>query len=166
MAVLVFVLFWVSVAIGLVVLGLRSGRRGQPGGVQMRRGGRWYWYASFALILLGFGGGIPIASSIGRENDSKSNPEVNIRELTAAEQHGRELFHQFCSACHTLAAAKAVAQVGPNLDTLRPTRELVLDAIKNGRARGNGAMARDLVIGEDAEDVAAFVAAAVGKKNQ
>ena len=61
--------------------------------------------------------------------------------------------------CHTLEAANAVAQVGPNLDTLRPTKALVLDAIENGRARGNGAMARNLVIGEDAEDVAEFVAA-------
>jgi mono/diheme cytochrome c family protein len=166
MAVLVFVLFWVTVAIGLVVLGLRSGRRGKPTGVQMRRGGRAYWYVSFAIILLGFGGGIPIASSLGRESDSKSDPQADISELTASEQHGRELFHQFCSLCHTLKAANAVAQVGPNLDNLRPTKALVLDALKNGRARGNGAMARNLVVGQDAQDVANFVSTAVGKKNQ
>ena len=166
MAVLIFVLFWISVAIGLVVLGLRSGRRGQPGGVQMRRGGRWYWYVSFAIILLGFGGGIPIASSLGRQSDSKSDPQADISNLTAGEEHGRELFHQFCSLCHTLKAANAVAQVGPNLDNLRPTKALVLDALKNGRARGNGAMARNLVVGQDAEDVAAFVSTAVGKKGQ
>jgi mono/diheme cytochrome c family protein len=166
MAVLVFVLFWISVAIGLVFLGLRSGRRGQPGGVQMRRGGRWYWYATFAIILLGFGGGIPIASSLGRQSDSKSDPQADISALSPAEEHGRELFHQFCSLCHTLKAANAVAQVGPNLDNLRPTKALVLDALKNGRARGNGAMARNLVVGQDAQDVADFVATAVGKKNQ
>ena len=46
-----------------------------------------------------------------------------------------------------------MAQVGPNLDNLRPPEKLVLDAIHNGRARGNGQMAADLVEGEDAEDV-------------
>ena len=166
MAVLVFVLFWISVAIGLVVLGLRSGRRGQPGGVQMRRGGRAYWYVSFAIVLLGFGGGIPIASSLGRESDSKSDPQADISDLTPAEEHGRELFHQFCSLCHTLKAANAVAQVGPSLAMLRPTKERVLDAIENGRARGNGAMAADLVGGQDAQDVADFVALAVGKNEE
>ena len=166
MAVLVFVLFWVSVAIGLVVLGIRSGRRGQPAGVQMRRGGRWYWYVAFFVVLLGFGAGIPIASSVGRQNDSKSNPSADLSHLNPSEQRGRELFHQICSLCHSLKAANAVAQVGPNLDTLRPTKALVLDAIQHGRARGNGAMARDLVTGRDAQDVANFIAAAVGKQGK
>ena len=53
--------------------------------------------------------------------------------------------------------------MGPNLDNLRPPEDLVLDAIHNGRARGNGEMAEDLVQGKDAEDVAAFVAAAVNQ---
>lgn len=162
MAVLVFVLFWVSLAIGLVVVGIRSGRRGQPGGVQMRRGGRWYWYVGFLVILLGFGAGIPIASSIGRQNDSKSDPSADLSSLNASEQRGRMVFHQICSYCHSLKAANAVALVGPNLDNLRPTKALILDAIRNGRARGNGAMARNLVTGRDATDVANFVVAAVG----
>ena len=53
-------------------------------------------------------------------------------------------------------------QVGPNLDNLRPPKELVLDAIKNGRSKGNGQMAADLYEGQDAIDVANFVAKAVG----
>ena len=63
-------------------------------------------------------------------------------------------------------AANAVAQVGPNLDTLRPPKALVLDAIKNGRAKGNGQMAAGLYQGQDAEDVAAYVAKAVGQTGQ
>ena len=93
-------------------------------------------------------------------------PEANVSNLTAAEKHGRELFGQRCANCHTLKASNAVAQVGPNLDTLRPPENLVLDAIKNGRAQGNGQMAADLVEGEDAEDVAAYVAKAVGQTEQ
>jgi mono/diheme cytochrome c family protein len=163
MAVLVFVLFWVLVAISLVVMGIRSGRGGKPTEVQVRRGGRAYWYVAFAIVLLGFGAGIPIAASFGRDDDSRAVPQADINDLNAREEHGRELFHQFCSVCHSLKAARAVARVGPDLDTLRPTKPLVLDAVKNGRARGNGAMARNLVVGEDAEDVADFVALAVGK---
>ena len=39
----------------------------------------------------------------------------------------------------------------------------MLDAIDKGRARGNGQMAADLVEGQDARDIAAFVAKAVGQ---
>ncbi len=166
MAVLVFVLVWAFVAVGLVVIGIRSGRGGAPPKVNTSRGGRAYWYVAFAFVLLGFGAGVPIASSLGRDSDSKSFPQADITKLTSAQEHGREEFHQFCSLCHTLAAANSVAQVGPNLDTLRPTKGLVLDAIKNGRARGNGAMARNLVSGKDAEDVAEFVSLAVGQKGK
>ena len=166
MAVLVFVLFWVLVAIGLVVVGIRSGRGGAPPKVNTARGGRTYWYVAFALVLVGFGAGVPVASSLGRDNDAKSVPEADINHLTNDQEHGRELFHQFCSVCHSLKAANAVALVGPNLDKLRPTKGLILDALKNGRARGNGAMARNLVTGDDAQDVAEFVSLAVGQKGK
>ena len=53
--------------------------------------------------------------------------------------------------------------MGPNLDDLRPPKELVLDAIENGRSRGNGQMAAGLYTGQDAEDVAAYVAKAAGQ---
>jgi hypothetical protein len=166
MAVLVFVLFWIVVAIGLVVVGIRSGRGGKPGGVQTRRGGRAYWYVGFGIVLVGFGAGLPIAASFGRDSDSRSVPGADINHLTDRQEHGRELFHKYCSVCHTLAAANAVARVGPNLDDLRPTKGLVLNAIHNGRARGNGAMARNLVAGQDAQDVASFVSVAVGQKGK
>ena len=163
MAVLLFVLFWVLVAIGLVLMGIRSGNRGKPGGVNVARGGRAHWYIGFAIVALLFGAAVPIASSLGRNSDSRSDPSAGVRDLTEEQEEGRELFAQYCSQCHMLEAANAVAQVGPDLDVLRPTKGLVLDAIENGRARGNGAMARNLVVGEDAEHVADFVAVAVGQ---
>jgi mono/diheme cytochrome c family protein len=162
MAILLFALFWIVLAVALVVIGISAGRRSKPG-VQTRRGGRAYWYVAFALALIVFGAGLPIAASFGNEENSKSIPGSGITDLTASEEHGRQLFSVICSYCHTLAAAHAVAQVGPNLDKLRPTKGLVLDAIKNGRANGNGAMAADLYTGQDAQDVANFVAAAVGQ---
>jgi mono/diheme cytochrome c family protein len=162
MAVLLFVLFWVVLAIALVVIGIGAGRRGRSG-VNARRGGRAYWYVAFAFTLVVFGAGLPIAASFGNDDNSKKIPDSGISKLTGSQEHGRQLFARYCRVCHTLKAASAVAQVGPNLDALRPTKGLVLDALKNGRARGNGAMARDLVQGQDATDVANFVAAAVGQ---
>jgi mono/diheme cytochrome c family protein len=96
-------------------------------------------------------------------SNSDDIPEANVSELTPAEEQGRELFGRRCANCHTLKAANAIAAVGPNLDALRPTRAIVLDAIENGRARGNGQMAADLYTGEDAQNVASFVAKAVGQ---
>lgn len=166
MAVLVFVLIWALVAVSLVVVGIRSGRGGASPKVNTSRGGRAYWYVAFALVLVGFGAGVPVASSLGRDSDAKSIPGADINHLTDGQEHGREIFHQYCSYCHSLKAANSVAQVGPNLDNLRPTKGLILDALKNGRARGNGAMARNLVTGQDAQDVADFVSAAVGQKGK
>jgi mono/diheme cytochrome c family protein len=163
MAVIAFVAFWVLVALGLLFIAISGG----PGGARERlqtqsRGGRKGAFLIFAVVLLAFGIAVPIAASLG-VSERDSIPEADISHMTAQEERGRKLFSEYCRLCHTLEAAGSVATVGPNLDELRPNKALVLDAIHNGRARGNGAMARDLVVGQDAEDVATFVARAVGK---
>ena len=165
MAVLIFVLFWVLVAIGLTFMALSGG----PGGARARlhgqsRGARRLTLAAFAAVLIVFGIVAPALVVAGVEGRD-SIPEASVDSLTAQEERGREIYSTSgqCYLCHTLKAANTSATVGPNLDTLRPTANLVLDAIENGRARGNGAMAADLVQGEDAEAVAAFVAKAVGQ---
>jgi mono/diheme cytochrome c family protein len=89
-------------------------------------------------------------------------PEANLTELTAAQEKGRELFGQRCRNCHTLKAAGASAKVGPTLDEPPRPKALVLNAIEEGRAAGNGNMPADIFEGEDAEAVAEFVAAASG----
>ena len=160
---LIFVLFWVLLALGLLLVALSGGPSGALQRLQSQsRGSRKAAVVLFALALLVLGIGIPLAviSSVEARDDI---PEANVSNLTAAEQHGRELFGMRCSQCHTLTASKAVAQVGPNLDQLRPPKALVLDAMKNGRANGNGQMAAGLYSGQDAEDVASYVAKAVGQ---
>jgi len=160
---LIFVLFWVLLALGLLLIALSGGPSGALQQLQSQsRGSRKAATVLFALALLVLGIGIPLAviSSVEARDDI---PEANVSNLTAAEQHGRELFGMRCSQCHTLAASKAVAQVGPNLDQLRPPKALVLDAIAKGRANGNGQMAAELYTGQDAEDVANYVAKAVGQ---
>src|SRR5437763_234105 len=74
------------------------------------------------------------AAIITATKDSNDIPHASIQNLTPAEEHGRELFGERCYLCHTLKAANAVAQVGPNLDQLQPNKALVLNAIQNGRS--------------------------------
>ena len=160
---LIFVLFWVLLALGLLLVALSGGPSGALQQLQSQsRGSRKAATVFFAIALLVLGIGIP-AAVIASVNNRDDIPEANVSNLTAAEKHGRELFGKRCAQCHTLAASNAVAQVGPNLDQLRPPKALVLDAIKNGRARGAGQMAAGLYAGQDADDVASYVAKAVGQ---
>jgi mono/diheme cytochrome c family protein len=166
MTTLVFVLIWVSLGLGLLLIALSGGPSGALQRLQSQtRGSRKAATVLFVLALLILGIGVPLAviSSVEARDDI---PQANVSNLTSAEERGRELFGRRCSQCHTLSASKAVAQVGPSLDQLRPPKELVLDAIKNGRARGSGQMAAGLYQGQDAEDVAAYVAKAVGQTGQ
>jgi mono/diheme cytochrome c family protein len=166
MTTLVFVLFWILLGLGLLIIALSGG----PGGAVQRlqtqsRGGRKAAIALFAVALVVLGVAVP-AAVVYAMNSRDDIPEANVSNLTAAEKHGRELFGQSCALCHTLKASNAIAEVGPNLDQLRPPKALVLDAIAKGRARGNGQMAAQLYTGQDAEDVASYVAKAVGQTGQ
>jgi mono/diheme cytochrome c family protein len=162
MTTLVFVLVWVVLGLGLLIIALSGG----PSGAVERmmstsRAGRRLAIVLFALSLLVLGVVVP-AAVVDAVVNKDDIPEANVSNLTESEKHGRELFGQRCSNCHTLQAANAIAAVGPNLDQIRPNKELVLQAIENGRSRGNGQMAGGLYTGQDAEDVANFVAKAVG----
>ncbi len=52
--------------------------------------------------------------------------------------------------------------MGPNLDDLQPPESLVADAIAKGRSQGNGQMPAQIYSGQDAKDVAEFVAKTAG----
>jgi mono/diheme cytochrome c family protein len=165
-ATLVFTLIFLGLGITVFFIAISGG----PGGARRRmasqsRGTRRLALVNFLIALIVLGIGIPAAviAAVDRRDDI---PEANVSDLTKGEKEGRRLFGERCANCHTLQAANAVAQVGPNLDDLRPPKNLVLDAIHNGRARGNGNMAADLVEGQDADDVAAFVAKAVGQSGE
>jgi mono/diheme cytochrome c family protein len=163
MALLAILLFFVVVGLGVFFVAMSGG----PGGARRRiqtqtRRGRALAVVAFLATVLVLGIAIP-AAVIATVKNRDSIPEAGVTELTDLQKHGRELFGQRCANCHTLPAAGAYAKVGPNLAELRPPKALVLDAIENGRARGNGQMAADRVEGEDAEAVAEFVAAAGGQ---
>lgn len=47
---------------------------------------------------------------------------------------GKSIFTTTCGACHTLADAGTSGDVGPNLDSSKPAKALVLDRVTNGKA--------------------------------
>jgi mono/diheme cytochrome c family protein len=65
-----------------------------------------------------------------------------------------------CGGCHTLSAAGSTSTIGPNLDATRPSAEVVIDAVSNGR-QGMPAF-DDQLSAEQIREVAAYVAAAAG----
>jgi mono/diheme cytochrome c family protein len=120
-----------------------------------------------ALAALGCGGGSDSAT-VSQHTSASGAPESGAVEqpISAAEQHGRDLFVQNCGSCHTLHAAGTVGQIGPNLDDIAINEADILRAIRTGggsHSHGAGGrtgnMPRNLVRGKDAQDVAAFVAA-------
>jgi mono/diheme cytochrome c family protein len=165
MTTLVFVLAFILLGLGTFFIAMSGGTRGVGSAVHSQsRGSRKAATFLFLLALLVLGIGLPAAVIAGVHNRDDI-PQASVGKLTAAELRGRELFGQRCAACHTLAASNAVAQVGPNLDDLAPNKAFVLNTIKNGKSDGNGQMPAGIYDGTDAEDVAAYVAKAVGATN-
>jgi mono/diheme cytochrome c family protein len=82
-------------------------------------------------------------------------------------QHGAQLFSERCSGCHTLDTVGAEGTTlnvrqrervdGPNFNVRKEKAENVLYAIRNGGYSG-AIMPENIVVGKDANDVAAFLA--------
>jgi cbb3-type cytochrome c oxidase subunit III len=66
-----------------------------------------------------------------------------------------------CSGCHTLAAAGSNGTVGPNLDEAKPSKELAIDRVTNGR--GGMPSFKGQLSEAQIEAVAAFVSENAGK---
>jgi mono/diheme cytochrome c family protein len=160
MATAAFVLFWVILGLAVVLGAMRSGSRG-PLLDPRKRGARRTLYVLAGLAIAVFGIGIPVLAGVLGGSNAKAGPSGI--ELTAQEERGRELFSQGCAQCHDLDASAAVGRVGPDLDVLRPPKDLVVNAIEQGRARGQGQMPSQLFEGEEAEDVAAYVERVAGR---
>jgi cbb3-type cytochrome c oxidase subunit III len=85
------------------------------------------------------------------------------------QANGQKLFTEKCAGCHVLAAAGAQGTLGPSLDDafagskaehfkLSTIQNVVLDQIREASAP----MPKNLVKGQDAVDVAGYVAAVAG----
>jgi mono/diheme cytochrome c family protein len=152
------------VLVGLAVLAFAfaSGRRRSTSGAKPSSGANALLYSGVAIVVVGIGLALPLALLIGNA-DSADVEAVGGVDLTHAQAEGRELFATNCATCHALKASSSTGAIGPNLDVLRPAEGLVENAILVGRARGKGNMPGGLLTGEDAKDVASYVAAVAGR---
>ena len=161
MAIAVLVIVWVVLGAGVVLVAMSATRKPRSEDERGSRAGRLAFSGGLTLLIVL--GAIAIPAVVMIDNAGSNAEAKGGVDLTEGEVHGRELFTANCAVCHTLSASNAVGRVGPDLDVLRPPKALVLDAIKNGRARGIGQMPANLVSGEDAQDVADYVAAVAGR---
>jgi mono/diheme cytochrome c family protein len=100
------------------------------------------------------------ACGMGEEGVSVSKSDSNY--------NGAVLFATHCSGCHTLSAAgsqgsgnRGVRTQGPNLDQRTETYDDALFAVQNGGFSG-AIMPQNIIVGEEAEAVARFVAKYAG----
>lgn len=175
LAVLLFAAFWLVLGFSVFFLGVRGGPSAAltTPGTRGSRAARRGITLVFVITYVAFGIVLPALFLIGNHNNA--NAQVGGLKLTAAEKRGREIFGERCGLCHTLAAANAVGKVGPDLDQIQPTQQLVLHTIENGCLQnpppgsqeaclGYGTMPADVVQGLDAVDVAKFVAKVAGQE--
>ena len=97
-------------------------------------------------MAAGCGGGGGDAQAIGGDG-------------TPPPASGKEIFSTTCGGCHTLADAGTTGQVGPNLDEIAPSKDIVLATLR----AGPGAMPENLVVGKEADRVATYVSSVAGK---
>jgi mono/diheme cytochrome c family protein len=100
--------------------------------------------------------------------------EIKVAK-SSSYYHGAVLFRDHCSGCHTLSAVGAqgsattignrVKTNGPNFNIRKEAPEQVLYAIRNGGFSG-AIMPENIVVGEEAQQVAAFLAAYSGRQAQ
>ena len=81
-------------------------------------------------------------------------------EPEVAENPQRALFAERCAACHSFVAADSRgSKRGPDLDALHPSATVVRTAVEEGVDRGNGVMPAGLAKGQEAQDLAEWIAA-------
>jgi cytochrome c553 len=160
MAALLFVSFFLALGLGVVLVAMRGGPRGVRDTLEAGRTQPLHvteFVVVAAMVL--FGLVVPALVLLGDQASAGPGGE----KLSAKNKNGRELFSQRCATCHTLEDAGAVGRVGPNLDELAPAAGLTVNAIEKGRARGTGQMPAQLLEGQDAKDVAAYIAEVAGR---
>jgi mono/diheme cytochrome c family protein len=120
-----------------------------------------------AVSILAIGLGVTACGSEGIEKQvADDQPDV---------ARGGDLFAQRCAGCHTMDVVGAQGGAtlvtdrervdGPNFNVRKETKDSVLYAIRNGGFSG-AIMPENIVVGQDANDVAAFLAKYAGQKSK
>jgi mono/diheme cytochrome c family protein len=171
-----FIIAFVVLGLTVVFLAFGGGPRGARETLHTQsRGASRFVSVGVGIFALLIGVGVP-ALVMASNHHSESKKAPGGVKLTDNERSGRTLFAKNCNTCHTLAASNGAGKVGPNLDALisgingsseAETRKnritFVTSAIHEGRARGSGQMPAELLDGQDAQDVAEFLARVAGR---
>jgi mono/diheme cytochrome c family protein len=164
MEIIGFLAPWILVGIGVVFVSFSGG----PGAAREAylTGGRRSFGTLIVLAYIGIGIAVPavvIASRGTREGNSTHLSQTKLRDAKAHIREGRQLFTEACAACHNLDAVNARGVTGPDLDKIgKVTPGRILSAIKIG-GTGQNRMPARLLQGQNADDVAKFVADVAGK---
>lgn len=153
-----FLVLWISVvAAGVAIYGVRPQGPGVPWS-------RWVGPASVVAVV-GLAVGLPVLAVVYSSGEREHKTHSGL-VLSDAQVHGREIFSRTCIRCHTLDDISAPGVIGPSFDRLQPNAALIEDAIRNGRARGNGQMPAGLVGEAGARDVADYLTAVAGRPSR
>ena len=149
--------------LGVVVIFIAfSGSPGAAREAYLTRGGRLFPLAML-LLYLGLGIAVPAAVIAARGEAEGGVGSLRTETASDSDEQGKELFITTCKSCHNLDAVQARGVTGPDLDELGGLdRQRVLNAIEKG-GTGQGRMPARLLEGEDAEDVARYVARVAGQ---
>src|SRR4051794_13131295 len=142
--------------------GARGFRRDAPGSCLVRCAAVTRRKRTFALSLIA----VAALAACGKS--------IKVPAADTRAHQGAELFNLRCSGCHTFDAAatsgsKSKREIkggertnGPNFNVRKEQKEDVLFAIRNGGFSG-AIMPANIVVGDDAQKVAEFLAAYAGK---
>ena len=72
------------------------------------------------------------ATTEAKTTTEATTTEAEPTTTQAAAVDGKAIFATNCAGCHTLAAADASGQVGPNLDQTKPSKALAINRVTNG----------------------------------
>ena len=112
---------------------------------------------------------IVIAAALAASLLAACGGEIEVPDSETTAHRGAVLFNERCSGCHSLDAANAYGSKpegqiqggertnGPNFNVRKESRDDVLFAIRNGGFSG-AIMPANIVVGDDAEAVADFLA--------
>lgn len=161
MATLGIILLFVVVGAAVAFVAY-SGGPGAAREAYLTGGGTVFKVAIIALYI-GLGVAIPAVVIAGAEQKEGNVGALANTEPTEQLQEGKNLFQATCATCHSLRATGARGVTGPDLDEIGDvTEERILGAIKNG-GTGQGKMPANLLQGENAEAVAAYLAKVAGR---
>jgi mono/diheme cytochrome c family protein len=148
-----------------------SGGPGAAREAYLTRGGTFFKIA-VPLVYVGLGIAIP-AVVIANGEQKKGNTGALANTVPSEHlEEGKELFQNTCATCHSLNAVNAQGVTGPDLDAIgldtstaeqrKASEKRIVDAIKNG-GTGQRRMPANLLQGEAAEQVAAYVTDVAGR---